>query len=310
MQTILGANGIIATETAKELTRFTKNIRLVSRHPRKVNESDEIFSADLLNQQEVLEAVKGSEIVYLVAGVTYQKKIWQEQWPVIMNNVVTACKKHNAKLVFFDNIYMYGRVNGMMTEELPYRPCSIKGKVRAGIANLILEEIKKGTLTAMIVRAPEFYGPGKTQSVVNAMVFDAINKGKKPMWLLNDSFKRTWIYTPDAGKATALLGNTPAAYNQTWHLPVNSEFPTGKEFFSLISSVYGKEIKYSVLSKWMLKIASLFIPDVRELMEMLYQFEQDYLFDSSKFRKKFPDFTITTYLEGIREIQKEASIKK
>jgi len=106
MQTILGANGIIATETAKELTRFTKNIRLVSRHPRKVNESDEIFSADLLNQQEVLEAVKGSEIVYLVAGVTYQKKIWQEQWPVIMNNVVTACKKNNAKLVFFDNIYI------------------------------------------------------------------------------------------------------------------------------------------------------------------------------------------------------------
>jgi len=191
MQTILGANGIIAIETAKELTRFTKNIRLVSRHPQKVNDTDELFSADLLQPQQVLNAVRGSVIVYLVAGLQYNKKIWKEQWPVLMNNVINVCKQHKSKLVFFDNIYMYGRVSGVMTEETPFNPCSIKGKIRAEIANQILQEVKMGNITAMIARAPEFYGPGKTLSVVNAMVFDSIKKGKKPMWLLNDIYKRT-----------------------------------------------------------------------------------------------------------------------
>ena len=307
IQTILGAGGIIATETARELTRYTKNIRLVSRHPQKVNERDELITADLLQASQVLDAVKGSGIVYLAAGLPYKKKLWQKQWPVVMKNVIEACKAHHARLVFFDNIYMYGRVIGSMTEETPYHPASIKGQVRAEIATMILQEVQKGNLEALIARAPEFYGPGKTLSVVNAMVFDNIRKGKKLQWVFNDSFLRTWIYTPDAGKATALLGNTPGAFNQTWHLPCPQQYMNGKEFISLASSIYGKELKYTVLSKWMIVMAGLFNPYARELVEMLYQFEQDYVFDSSKFKKRFPEFPITAYKDGIAEILKEIS---
>ena len=110
MQTILGANGIIAVELAKELYQnYTTNIRLVSRNPQKVNDTDELVSADLLNADATDRAVAGSEIVYLTAGLPYNARIWQEQWQVVMQNVINACKKHGAKLVFFDNVYMYGR---------------------------------------------------------------------------------------------------------------------------------------------------------------------------------------------------------
>ena len=302
MQTILGASGVIGTELAKALTAYTSSIRLVSRNPKKVNETDELFAADLLNAAQTEAAVKGAEIVYLTAGLVYKTTVWREQWPAVMRNVIDACKKQGAKLVFFDNIYMYGPVTGIMTEETTFNPTSEKGKIRAAIVNMLLDEVKSGNLTAMICRAPEFYGPGKTLSVVNAMVFDNIRKDKKAQWLITDKSKRTFIYTPDAGKATALLANSPNTWNQTWHLPCDNSFPTGKEFMQLINEVTGKEINYGVLPRFMVNMAGLFVLNIREIKELLYQFEQDYIFSSDKFRKAFPSFSITSYGEGIAAI--------
>ena len=133
MQTILGAGGIIGRELAKSLPQYTNQIRLVSRSAKKVNPNDEIMSADLLNGEQVMKAVQGSEVVYLTAGLPYSLKTWQSQWPVIIDNVIKACIKNNAKLVFFDNVYAYGRVAGWMTEETPMNPSSKKGEVRKKI---------------------------------------------------------------------------------------------------------------------------------------------------------------------------------
>jgi nucleoside-diphosphate-sugar epimerase len=306
MQTILGANGIIATELAKELHKnFTKDIRLVSRNPKKVNKTDLLFPADLLNKQECDEAVKGSEIVYITVGLPYNSTVWKKHWPIMMRNIIDACKLHNAKLVFFDNVYMYGVVKGIMTEETPFNPISIKGRARAEIATMLLNEIKNKSITAMICRAPEFYGPSNTQSGTNATIFENIKKKKKLQVLAKDSTIRTLIYTPDAGKATALLGNTMDAYNQTWHLPCDTNRKSTKEFIKICSKIYGSDLDYMILKKWMIKIFGLFNSNVKEIVELLYQFEQDYIFDCSKFKKRFPNFKITTIEEGISQIIKE-----
>ena len=108
MQTILGAGGAIGIPLAKELVRYSDKIRLVGRNPKKINPADELFNADITDYNQIMEAVKGSEIVYLVAGLKYDLTVWQIQWPSIMKNVIDACKKHNSKLLFFDNVYMYG----------------------------------------------------------------------------------------------------------------------------------------------------------------------------------------------------------
>ncbi|MFN8289110.1 MAG: NAD-dependent epimerase/dehydratase family protein [Chitinophagaceae bacterium] len=305
MQTILGSTGIIGTELAKSLTAYTNEIRLVSRNPQKVNPADTLVPADLLNAGQTADAIKGSDIVYLAAGLPYHYKVWQQQWPVVMQNVIAACKTHHARLVFFDNIYMYGPVKGIMTEETPFGATSRKGKVRAAIANLLLNEMKAGTLQGMICRAPEFYGPGKTLSGVNAMVFDNLRKGKPLQWLVDDQVKRTYIYTPDAARATACLGNDPSAWMQTWHLPCPDEYMNGKKFIELVSEIAGKQLRYKVLGKFLVKIGGLFNPLAREMQELLYQYDQDYNFSSDKFKKAFPDFKITSYREGITAIIKE-----
>ncbi len=131
MQTILGANGVIGRELSRYLPRYSDHVRQVSRSPKPVNRTDELFSPDLLDARATADAVSGSEITYLVAGLKYDHRVWEEQWPRIMRNAIDACKRHGSVLVFFDNVYAYGRVNGVMTEETPYNPSSRKGEVRA-----------------------------------------------------------------------------------------------------------------------------------------------------------------------------------
>lgn len=300
MQTILGSGGVIGTELAKNLTKQTQKLRLVSRSPERINPTDEILFADLTNAEQVNEAVKGSEVVYLTVGLAYKVSVWEEQWPIIMSNVINACKEYNAKFVFFDNVYMYGKVEGWMTEETPMNPCSKKGEIRAKITQQLLDEIDKGNLKALIARSADFYGPGATNTFVHAMVFEKLKHGKKASWLVDDQVKHSHTYTPDAGKATALLGNTEGAYNQIWHLPTDKNVLTGKEFIEKIAVAYQVQPKYSVMSKWMMKLAGLFNPMAKESVEMLYQNEFDYLFDSSKFENAF--FKATPYQTGIEKI--------
>lgn len=303
MQTILGSTGVIGTELAKSLTQYTDKIRLVSRNPKSVNSTDQLVIADLTNPEQVLNAVEGSDVVYLTAGLQYKINIWQTQWPIIMKNVISACKTHKAKLVFFDNVYAYGLVKGWMKEDTLVNPVSKKGEVRAQIAQMIMNEVERGSLDAMIARAADFYGPNTPLSFATVTVFQNLNRGKKAQWFIDANKKHSMTYTPDAGKATAILGNTSSAYNQIWHLPTDKNALTGKEFIELTAKAFGVEPRYTVLKKWMIQVVGTFIPVVKESIEMLYQNEHDYLFESTKFEKAF-NFTPTSYRDGIAETVK------
>lgn len=309
MQTILGSTGVIGKELAKALPQYTNEIRLVSRNPKKVNEGDELVKANLLNAEEVFKAVDGSEVVYLTSGVQYAINIWRRDWPVIMKNVIDACKKNNSKFVFFDNVYSYGKVDGWMTEETPAKPDSEKGKVRAMLNEMIMNEVKQGNLKAIIAKAADFYGPDTPLSFVNIMVFENFKKGKKAQWMLNENKKHSFTYTPDAGKGTAILGNTESAYNQVWHLPTNKKVLTGKEFIELTAKAMGVKPDYMVVKRWMLSLLGIFNKVIKENNEMLYQNDSDYLFDSSKFEQTF-NYKPISYEEGIISTAKSIKQKK
>jgi nucleoside-diphosphate-sugar epimerase len=303
MQTILGSTGTIGNILAKSLTQYTDEIRLVSRNPKKINETDELMKANLFDEEETLKAVEGSDVVYLTLGMKYDINVWQTQWPKLMRNVLDACKKNNSKFVFFDNIYIYGKVDGWITEDSPIKPDSEKGKVRAELHKIIMNEVEQGNLKAVIARAADFYGPNTPLAFVNVLVFDNLKKGKKPQWLIDVDKKHTYTYTPDAGKATAILGNTDSAYNQVWHLPTNRNALTGKEFIALAAKAFGVKPEYTILRKWMLQLVGLFIKEIKENNEMLYQNDSDYLFDSTKFEKAF-NYQPVSYEEGIIETAK------
>ncbi|KFX66302.1 SDR family oxidoreductase [Paraburkholderia fungorum] len=306
MQTILGANGQIAVELARELElKYTSDVRLVSRHPRKVNDTDTLVSANLLDAKQTLDAVKGSSIVYFTAGLPPDTALWEAQFPTMLKNALDACRVAGASFAYFDNTYMYPQDARLLTEEAPFAPVGRKGKVRAAMATMVLQEMARGEIPVLIGRAPEFYGPGKTQSFTNALIIEKLQAGKKPRVPVRDDTRRTLIWTPDASRALATLGNAPDAFGQTWHLPCCDDRPTYKEFVVMASQVFGRGPGYSVISKWALTTAGLFSKQVRELRELLPRYEQDSLFDSTKFKRRFPEFAVTTYLEGLELIRKE-----
>ena len=302
MQTILGANGTIGKLLARELAQYTREIRLVSRHPKQVNENDQLYPADLTDSSVVDAAVAGSEVVYLVVGFDYVLRIWQEKWPALMKATIDACIKHKARLVFFDNVYLYDISSiGHMTEDAPINPPSKKGQVRKEIAGMLMQAVGSGKLTALIARAPDFYGPDNEKSVLNETVYKNLLQNKSPNWFISGHKKHSFIYTPDAAKATAILGNTPEAFNQVWHLPTDPHSLTGEDWVALFNHEMGTQKKLFVLPMFLLKILGWFMPLMKEMPEMMYQYDRDYFFDSSKFTRYF-NFTATSYQQGVKEI--------
>jgi nucleoside-diphosphate-sugar epimerase len=307
MHTILGAGGAIGTELAKALRQYTQDIKLVSRNPKRVNETDIVHAADLSDATQLKVAIQGSTVCYLTVGFDYNTKLWQQRWIPLVTNVVQVCSEYNAKLVFFDNVYAIGGDNiRHITEDSPISPSSKKGHVRAGVDRVLLEAMEQGKVEAIIARAPDFFGPIKEKSLVMNLIYDNLVKGKSAQWFCNADVPHSVGFTPDLAQGTALLGNTPDAYNQVWNLPVDSYAPTGRQWAALFAKHLGLHdpertaAKIQVLPAWALKLLGIVVPILGEMYEMRYQYDREYIFDSSKFIKKF-SFTPTRNDEAVRQ---------
>lgn len=298
LHTILGAGGPIGNGLATELAARKIPTRLVSRKPKPLAGA-ELVAADLSDANETIRAVAGSSVVYLLAGLKYEIGVWRQLWPLIMGNVIEACKRADAKLLFFDNVYMYGRVNGAMTETTPYAPCSKKGQVRAGIATKLMNEVRAGNLTATIARSADFYGPATPNGIANILVFEAFARRSTASWLVNADVPHSMTFIPDAVRGVIALAESESAWNQVWHLPTTPDPPTGRAFITMAAKEFGVAPKFRVLSRPLIRVVGWFDPKVGESYEMLYQNDAPYVFDSTKFAKQF-GFAGTPYPEGIR----------
>lgn len=301
MHIILGAGGPIANALTKELAKANQPVRLISRKPIATSGNETWQRADLLNENEVFSAVKEASVIYLCAGLQYDKKIWAAQWPVIMQNVIRAAKQANARLIFFDNVYMYGLVEGKMTEETPYHPSSIKGEIRAKVATTLMDEVKAGNIQASILRGADFYGAESMNSFFDSSVLAKFAKKQTAQWLGNPKTLHAFIYVPDAGRALFLLGQNPQSDNQIWHTPTAPAL-TGKQFIELAAKVFQTEPKFSTINKLMLRLAGIFNGLIGGMVEMFYQYDHDYVFDSTKFEQYFK-VKPTPYETGIRELK-------
>ena len=302
---ILGAGGAIGTPLAQELLAKGERVQTVSRTghllPGAESARADLTSADLTNAGDVLRVVVEGATVYLLAGLAYERSAWREQWPLIMKNVVAACEAKAARLIFFDNVYLYGSVEGPMTEDTPARPSSVKGKVRAEIAAFLQGEIAASRITAMIARSADFYGPfADTSGVPSLLVLQRLAAGKRAQVFSRADSKHSYTYTLDCARALYLLATADDTFNQVWHMPTAHPALTGRELVELAARELGVKPRIQILPRWLLATVGLFNTLMRELAEMLYQNDHDYLFDSSKFERRF-GFTPTPYAEGIRE---------
>ena len=299
IHTILGAGGVIADGLARELIAQGHPVRRVSRQPHPWLGTQTV-QADLTDPAQTLQAIEGSSIVYLCVGLKYDYSVWRHDWPPIINNTLDACKRTEARLIFFDNVYMYGKTEGPMTEDNSYDPVSRKGDLRARLATQIMSEVRKGNIIATIARAADFYGPGSDKTgMANILVFQRLIKGRIAQWLVNGNARHSFTYTPDAVRALYLLGQDENSWNQVWHLPTASQPLTGQQLAALAAGEFGQKAACKILPKWQIRIGGLFDKVTAEIYEMLYQYESDYIFDSSKFEKAF-NYQPVSYGEGIK----------
>ena len=297
---VVGSGGAIAYSLVPQLLSEKKRVTVVSRSGRVVAGADAI-AADASDYQELAAVIPEESAVYVLVGLPYRISVWRAQWPPLIENVIRVCAEKRALLVFFDNVYMYGPVQGEMTETAPHRPTSEKGKVRAQVADMLLEAFSSGRVNGVIARSADFYGPGADlNGIPNVVILERLLAGKSAQWIIDADKVHSLTYAPDCGRALPLLVADESSYNQVWHLPTARQPITMRRFAEIAADEVGSPARVSVLPKWMLKLVGLFDKTLRELPEMGYQNDRDYIFDSSKFERHF-DFEPTSYEQGIRE---------
>jgi nucleoside-diphosphate-sugar epimerase len=296
---VLGGAGAIGSEVIAELRRRNVPTKAVERQKRVAGV--ETIHADLLDFEEFSTAAKGATHLYVCVGLPYSGKIWERDWPRLMKNAIEVCRIHKVRLIFFDNMYMYGpSLSVPCTEDHTQSPQSKKGKVRKEIADLLIKAFKAGTIQGVIGRSADFYGPNAVNSVLYISFIENILKNKRPIWLGNPGIKHTYAYTKDNARALVALALDETCYGQVWHLPTGDPL-TIEELMRLVNQHAHTSYTVQYVPRMMLYISGLFVPIIKEVREMLYQFDYPYVISSEKFKEKFPDFKVTPYDQGIQE---------
>lgn len=298
LHVVLGANGGIGGALARELTTQGKHVRAVNRSGKAdLPTNVELVRGDALNAESLRAVCNGASVIYNCVNVPYPE--WETKFPSMMRNITDAAGAANAKLIFADNLYMYGLVDGMITEDLPYNALGHKGKLRARMANELMEAHRTGKVRVAIGRASDYYGPGVTNAIAGKDLFTAVIAGKKAMWAGSLDQPHAMTYTQDFARGLSVLGERDEALGQTWHIP-GAEPITGREFLQMAFQAAGTVPQKGAYSRLMIRFAGLFSPMIREVDEVLYEFEKPYLVSGEKFARAFGKIA-TPHREAVKE---------
>ncbi|WP_410513483.1 hypothetical protein PaeBR_03225 [Paenibacillus sp. BR2-3] len=141
-----------------------------------------------------------------------------------------------------------------------------------------------GKLPIARVRGSDFWGPD--DFAATPFIFGSALTGKRASILGNKHKPHTFTYAPDFGKALAIAGTNDTALGEIWHVPSNPPI-TQIELFNLISAELDKHVKTRVVGTRLIRLLGLFNPNMREMVEMMYQWNHPFVMDSSKFEKTF-----------------------
>lgn len=301
LHVVFGANGQVGAQIVRALVAQGKRVRAANRSGNAdVPAGVEVVKADATNRDQVIAAAAGARVIYHAMGApVYSAKVWQQTLPIYMDHLIVAAGDAGARLVYVDNLYMYGKPDGPMTETSPIRPIEGKGIVRAAVARTLIEEHERGRVEAVLGRASDFYGPGATNSIQGMFVFANIAAGKTPQWPANLDMPHTSSYVGDFARGIVTLGLRPEAAGEVWHIPA-AEPLMGREFITLAMEEAGLAPKAATLPTALLQLAGLFNVAARESAKMAYEFAYPYVMDGSKFTRAFGGQP-TPHREAIRQ---------
>jgi nucleoside-diphosphate-sugar epimerase len=295
---VVFGTGPLGLATMRELIKRGKPVRMVNRSGKaNVPQGVEVAKGDATNPQNVRELTSNAAVVYQCAQPGYTQ--WLTDFFPIQNGIMEGAAMNNAKLVVGDNLYMYGAVTGQIHEALPYTAHTRKGKLRAEMAQTLLDAHKSGKVRVAIGRGSDFYGEGVLGSALGERVFYPALAGKKAGAVGNIDLPHSYTNINDFGKGLVILGENDEALGQTWHIP-NAPTTSTREILNLIYEELNQTPKYSAMGKTMMRIGGLFVPEARETVEMMYEFEKPFVVDHRKFEKAFGNIA-TPLREGLRQ---------
>ena len=301
---IFGAAGAIGSAVANELERRGIPFRVVGRTRAKLEKAfgnfkqAEIFDADLAELRSASAAARGVDTIVYTVGLPYPS---HHLHPVLMRTTVDAAVAMQVRrLVLPSSVYAYGVPRSSRVPEThPRMPETRKGQFRKEQEDIALEASKKGPIASLIVRLPDFYGPGADNSLANP-VFQAALAGKTANWIGQVNQPHEFVYVPDTGPAIVDLASCAECYGEAWNFAGAGEINT-MDFITRIYRAVGRSPKYRTVGRGLLKMMGWFSPLYKELPEMLYLQETPVILDDSKLRAKFPGVRKTSYDDGIAQ---------
>ncbi len=298
---VLGT-GAIGRAIAEELVKRGESARMVNRSGRmdEIPVGVEVVASDLYDQTKVKEVTRGAKVVYQCSQPNYFE--WTEKFPPLQKSIIDGLTGTDVKLVLVENLYMYGDTGGKpLTEDLPHNTHTRKGKTRSEVSNAAFAAHREGKLRVTAGRGSDFFGAwGLPTAAMGERTFYPMLKGKAAGLVGNIDAPHTHTYIPDFGKALVILGERSEAEGQAWHVPNDNPRVTQREMVTMIAAEMGIEPKMSAMGKTMMRIGGLFIPEAKEMVEMMYEFEQPFIVDSSKFENTF-GMKATSMKEAIKE---------
>ena len=298
---VIFGTGPVGQAVARELAQRGKTVKMVNRsgkRPSGVPDNVTVAAGDVFEENTAKALAQGATHVYQCTNPPYDK--WPEQFPTLQANTLEAAASAGAKYIVMDNVYMYGDTNGQpIREDSPCNAHTKKGKLRAQMAKDVLAAHQAGQVRAVIARASDFYGPGVLDSAAGDRMFGFAVEGKAASAAGNLDAKHSYTHIDDIGKALAILGEHNEALGQVWHVP-NADATTTRQFVNLIFEELQQSARISAVSKLMMRMAGLFIPGARETVEMMYEFEKDFVVDGGRFTATF-GLQATPYREGVKQ---------
>ncbi len=285
LQVVFGT-GQVGLALAARLTSSGVPVRSVSRHRAPMlAEGVDWRGVDARDPEAATDAAKGASVIYQCLNAPYTH--WPEQFPPLQRAVLTAAERTGALLVSLENLYGYGSTGGTpMTEDLPLRATTSKGRARAAMTAELLAAAQSGRVRIAIGRASDFFGAEATESTLGARVFGNAIAGKRADFIGNPDLPHTYSYVPDIAAGLAVLGTDQRAVGQVWHLP-GPETLTTRAVLQLIASEVGHPVPVRSVPKLVLRIVGLVNPMMRELAEMAYEFEEPFVLDTTKYESTF-----------------------
>jgi nucleoside-diphosphate-sugar epimerase len=295
LHVVLGA-GPLGLAVARHLAARGDRVRAVVRGGRAdLPEGAEVVGADLNSEADARRACEGAAVVYHCANPPYAR--WADLHPPLMDAVIEGAAAAGARLVFGDNLYAYGAVDGPLTEELPYLARGPNGQARAQTAETLLRAHGSGRIRATIGRASDFFGPHVHMSSVGDRVFAQAIKGKAAQVLGDPDVPHTVTYIEDFGRALVTLAEHDEALGEVWHVP-NAETVTMRRFVQMVFESAGHPARLRAAPRLGIAMAALFNPTMRAVKEQLYQSERPWVVDSTKFQRAF-GWTATPLLDAV-----------